>query len=198
MKNEIKFNLFFFILILVFSHCINNTNSEMNKKNVRSDTIELLNEEIKGDSSNEIISTSQNNNISSENFVLEFLLGENKYKIEQREADEEDTIGPVVNVINRVNNSNQETEIVRIGTAYKEDLTIYSKKHNYVILENYFSTTGNKIYYIFALNGEIYFTEKLDESIEIDTINFNLENMELFGMDYKNDTIFIKLYKLNF
>lgn len=93
---------------------------------------------------------------------------------------ENDSLDPITNVVYSLDKDTK-IKLLTIGTIYEEDFSIYDNTSNYVVFENYFSTTGNKEYYFITENTHLFHTEPLDESIVLDKNSFDIGNLTIIG-----------------
>lgn len=105
---------------------------------------------------------------------------------------ENDSLDPITNVVYSLDKDTK-IKLLTIGTIYEEDFSMYGYATNYLVFENYFSTTGNKEYYFITENAQLFHTEPLDENVILDKNSFEISKLTVMGKDYDGNLIEIKL-----
>lgn len=96
---------------------------------------------------------------------------------------EKDTLDPIMNVVYSLEKDTK-IKLLTIGTIYEEDFSMYGNATNFVVFENYFSTTGNKEYFFLTKDEQFFRTEALDESFILDKNSLDINKMTVMGKDY--------------
>lgn len=105
---------------------------------------------------------------------------------------EKDTLDPIMNVVYSLKKDTK-IKLLAIGTVYEEDFSMYGDATNFVVFENYFSTTGNKEYYFISEDAHLFHTEPLDESVVLDKNSFDIDNLTIISKDAEGISKEIKL-----
>lgn len=105
---------------------------------------------------------------------------------------EKDTLDPIMNVVYSLEKDTK-IKLLTTGTIYEEDFSMYGNATNFVVFENYFSTTGNKEYFFLTKDEQLFRTEALDESFILDKNSLDINKLTVMGKDYDGNLKEIKL-----
>jgi len=187
-------NKLILIYFLTFSFLFSCSNSEIEEDKIEVSAIE---EKVEIDNK-ETEKIEDNKKPNNDTLSLDtFHIGKNLFSLMKVELylTENDSLDPILNIVTKLGDNPK--NLLEIGTVYEEDFSMYKEVKNLIIFENYFSTTGNKEYFVVTQDGQLYRTEALDESFVLHTKIIDINKLIVLGKDYENDFKEIKLSRVS-